>query len=459
MDVQQQKFIRMTQSPVKPLIAKLAIPTILSMLVTTFYNMADTFFVGMLESDSITGAVGVVFAVMSVIQAVGFFFGHGSGNFVSRELGKKNVREAERMVSVGFFTALITGAVLGALGLVFIEPLAKLLGATPTILPYAKEYMTPILIGAPFMCASLVLNNQLRFQGNALYAMLGIVSGAVLNIALDPLFIFTFDMGIAGAGWATILSQAISFCLLLVGVQKSDTLKVRFANFRFEWQYIKNIATGGTPSLCRQGIGSLATICLNNMAGPYGDAAVAAFAVVQRIMMFASSALIGFGQGFQPVCGFNWGAKRFDRVKEAFWFCIRVSVIVMIVLGAVGYFFAPELVALFRDGQQVREIGARALRAQLIVFPLMGWVFLSNMMLQTIGRVFKASVLATARQGLAFIPFVLILPQFFDLNGLVWAQACADVAAFLIALPIQISVLREMDGYIRDGGGNVPPAA
>jgi len=458
MDEQQRKFMRMTQAPVKPLIAKLAVPTILSMLVTTFYNMADTFFVGMLESDSITGAVGVVFSVMSVIQAVGFFFGHGSGNFVSRELGKKNVSDAEKMVSVGFFTALITGAVLGALGLVLIDPLAKLLGATATILPYAKQYMTPILIGAPFMCASLVLNNQLRFQGNAMYAMLGIVSGAVLNIALDPLFIFTFGMGIAGAGWATILSQFVSFCLLLVGVQKSDTLKVRFSNFSFRMEYLKNIAAGGTPSLCRQGIGSLATICLNRMAGPYGDAAVAAFAVVQRIMMFASSALIGFGQGFQPVCGFNWGARRFERVKEAFWFCIRVSVIVMIVLGIVGYLFAPELVALFRDGQQVREIGAKALRAQLIVFPLMGWVFLSNMMLQTIGRVFKASVLATARQGLAFIPFVLILPHFFDLNGLVWAQACADVVAFLIALPIQISVLKEMEGYIRDGE-NVPPAA
>lgn len=447
----------MTQAPVKPLIAKLAIPTILSMLVTTFYNMADTFFVGMLESDSITGAVGVVFSVMSVIQAVGFFFGHGSGNFVSRELGKKNVRDAEKMVSVGFFTALITGGVLGALGLIFIDPLSTLLGATPTILPYAKEYMTPILVGAPFMCASLVLNNQLRFQGNALYAMLGIVSGAVLNIGLDPLFIFTFDMGIAGAGWATIVSQFVSFCLLLVGVQKSDTIKVRLRNFSFRWEYIKNIFTGGTPSLCRQGIGSLATICLNHMAGPFGDAAVAAFTVVQRIMMFASSALIGFGQGFQPVCGFNWGAKRFDRVKEAFWFCIRVSAVAMVVLGVVGYIFAPGLVALFRDGEQVREIGAKALRAQLIVFPLMGWVFLSNMMLQTIGRVVKASVLATARQGLAFIPIVLILPRVFGLDGLVWAQACADVAAFLIALPIQISVLREMEGYLK--GDAVPPAA
>lgn len=453
MDEQQRKFERMTQTPVRPLILKLAVPTVLSMLVTTFYNMADTFFVGMLDSDSITGAVGVVFSVMSVIQAVGFFFGHGSGNYVSRELGKHNVSEAEKMVSVGFFTALIAGGTLGVSGLIFIDPLSKFLGATDTILPYAKQYMAPILIGAPFMCASLVLNNQLRFQGNAFYAMLGIVSGAVLNIGLDPLLIFTFDMGIAGAAWATVISQFVSFCLLLAGVQKSDTLKVRLRNFSFKWEYIRNIASGGTPSLCRQGIGSLATICLNHMAGPYGDAAVAAFSVVQRIMMFASSALIGFGQGFQPVCGFNWGANRFDRVKEAFRFCIRVSVVAMIILAVVGYCFAPTVVGWFRDGAEVRAIGAKALRAQLVVFPLMGWVFLSNMMLQTIGRVFKASLLAMARQGLAFIPIVLVLPRFFELNGLIWAQAAADVCAFLIALPIQLSVLREMEQKMMEQEG------
>ncbi len=450
MNDQQKKFEKMTQTPVKPLILKLAIPTILSMLVTTFYNMADTFFVGQLASDSITGAVGVVFPVMSVIQAVGFFFGHGSGNFVSRELGKHRIKEAETMVSVGFFTALGAGAVIALLGLLFLDPLSRMLGATETILPHATAYLAPILCSAPFMCASLVLNNQLRFQGNATYAMVGIVSGAVLNIALDPLFIFTFEMGIAGAAVATAISQCVSFVLLLVGVQKSDTLKVRFRNFTFNMEYIKNIANGGTPSLCRQGIGSIASICLNNLAGDYGDAAVAAFAVVQRIMMFASSALIGFGQGFQPVCGFNWGAKRYDRVKEAFWFCIRVSVIAMVILSAIGFVVSPWLISVFRDGEEVIEIGTRALRSQLVVFPCMGWVFLSNMMLQTIGRVFKASILATARQGLAFIPVVLILPWLFGLEGLIWAQAVADVCAFLIAVPIQISVLREMEGYLKE---------
>lgn len=452
MDQQQLKFQKMTQTPVKPLILRLAIPTILSMLVTTFYNMADTYFVGMLESNSITGAVGVVFSMMSVIQAVGFFFGHGSGNYVSRELGKHRVKEAETMVSVGFFTAFGAGALIAVFGLLFLDPLTRLLGATDTILPYAKAYLAPILCAAPFMCASLVLNNQLRFQGNATYAMVGIVSGAVLNIALDPLLIFVFDMGIAGAAVATAISQLVSFCLLLVGVQKSDTLKVRLKNFTFDFQYLKSIANGGTPSLFRQGIGSIAAIALNRVAGGFvdHDAVIAAFSVVQRIMMFAASAFIGFGQGFQPVCGFNWGAKRYDRVKEAFWFSTIVSMVFMALFSIVGFLLSGELIALFRDEAHVIEIGTKALRAQLYVFPLMGWVFLSNMMLQTIGRVFKASILAAARQGLAFIPVVLILPYFFGLEGLVWAQAVADVCAFLIALPIQISVLREMERYMKE---------
>ena len=449
MDQQQLKFQKMTQTPVKPLILKLAIPTILSMLVTTFYNMADTYFVGMLESNSITGAVGVVFSMMSVIQAVGFFFGHGSGNYVSRELGKHRIKEAETMVSVGFFTSFAAGLLICVSGLLFLDPLTRLLGATETILPYAKAYMAPLLLSAPFMCASLVLNNQLRFQGNATYAMVGIVSGAVLNIALDPLLIFVFDMGIAGAAWATAISQIVSFGLLLIGVQKSDTLKVRVKNFTFDVSYLKSIANGGTPSLCRQGIGSIASIALNRVAGGFAnqDAVIAAFSVVQRIMMFAASAFIGFGQGFQPVCGFNWGAKRYDRVKESFWFCVRVSAVAMAVFSLAGCLFSGELIALFRDEENVIQIGTQALRAQLYVFPLMSWVFLSNMMLQTIGRVFKASILAAARQGLAFLPVVLILPYFFELEGLVWAQAVADVCAFLIALPIQISVLREMDKF------------
>ena len=273
---QEQKFQQMTTEPVGHLIGRLALPCIISMLVTAFYNMADTFFVGMLKSNSATGAVGVVFSLMAIIQAVGFFFGHGSGNFISRELGKHHYEEASNMAATGFFTALATGALICLLGQIFLEPLAYLLGSTPTILPYATAYLQVILLGAPWMTASLVLNNQLRFQGSAAYAMVGITSGAVLNIGLDPLLIFTFDMGVAGAAWATIISQFISFCLLLAGCTRGGNLRIRISRFQCKWSYFRMIIRGGLPSLARQGLASVATICLNHAAMPYGDAAIAA---------------------------------------------------------------------------------------------------------------------------------------------------------------------------------------
>lgn len=311
MDTQQEeKYIRMTQPPVPGLICRLAVPCIISMLITSFYNMADTFFVGMLKSNAATGAIGVVFSMMAIIQAVGFFFGHGSGNYISRELGKKNYEEASNMAATGFFSALAAGAVICVLGQIFLEPLAYLLGSTDTILPYTKQYLSVILLGAPWMTASLVLNNQLRFQGSASYAMVGIVSGAIVNIGLDPLLMFTCKLGVAGAGWATIISQFLSFCLLLAGCGKGGNIRIRFRNIKLKWYYFQMIVKGGLPSLARQGLASLATISLNRAAGPYGDAVIAAMGVVQRITNFGASTMIGFGQGFQPVCGFNFGAKR-----------------------------------------------------------------------------------------------------------------------------------------------------
>ena len=254
--------------------------------------------------------VGVVFPVMAVIQALGFFCGHGSGNSISRKLGSKDTQAAKELASTGFFLAFALGLLLMALGLLFLEPLSHLLGSTETILPYTKDYLGIILLGAPYMTAQLVLNNQIRFQGNAFYSMIGITAGAVLNIGLDPLFIFVFDMGISGAALATILSQFVSFCLLLAGVRFSGCIPIHPRNIRLSRHRLLEITGGGLPSLFRQGLGSVATMTLNIAANPYGDAAIAAMSVVSRIMMFANSALIGFGQGFQPVCGFNYGAPQ-----------------------------------------------------------------------------------------------------------------------------------------------------
>jgi len=435
----------MTQPPVENLICRLAVPCIISMLVTAFYNMADTFFVGKLESNAATGAVGVVFSMMSIIQAVGFFFGHGSGNYISRELGKRNYEEASNMAATGFFLSLAAGVLICVLGQIFLEPLAYLLGSTDTILPYTKDYLRVILLGAPFMAASLVLNNQLRFQGSAAYGMVGIVLGAVLNIILDPIMIFTMNLGVAGAGWATIISQTVSFCLLLVGCSRGGNIRIQISRVQFKASYYKNIVQGGLPSLARQGLASLATISLNHAAGPYGDAVIAAMGVVQRITHFGASTMIGFGQGFQPVCGFNYGAKLYDRVRKGFWFCVKGSLGFLTAVSILGFIFAPQLIALFRDDPDVIACGALALRFQCISFPAQSWIVMSNMMEQALGRTVPATFLACARQGIFFVPAVLILPIFFELAGIQMAQMVGDVLTLACAIPLHIRVMRTME--------------
>ena len=444
MDQQSAKFERMTKSPVRGLILRLAVPCIISMLVTAFYNMADTYFVGMLKSNAATGAVGVVFSMMAIIQAIGFFFGQGGGVYISQMMGRQDYEEASAMAATSFIYALVTGGVICVLGQIFLEPLAYLLGSTETILPYTEDYLRVILLGAPWMAASLVLNNQLRFQGSASYAMVGIVAGAVLNIILDPILIFTFDMGIAGAGWATIFSQFVSFCLLLVGCARGENIHIKFRNVRIKWFYFNQIIRGGLPSLSRQILASLATICLNNAARPYGDAAIAAMGVVQRIMMFGASAMLGFGQGFQPVCGINYGAGLTDRVKEGFWFCVKFSTAFLAVAGATGAIFAPQLIAVFRDDPAVIEFGSAALRFQCATFWMHGWIVMSNMMQQSMGKTLPATFNSVARQGLFFIPSVLILPFFLNAVGLQMAQSVADAASFLIGIPIQFVILRQL---------------
>ena len=441
---QEQKFHQMTETPVSTLIARLAFPCIISMLVTAFYNMADTFFVGMLKSNSATGAVGVVFSLMAIIQAVGFFFGHGSGNFISRELGKQNYEAAGNMAATGFFAALAAGTGICLLGRIFLEPLAMLLGSTATILPYTKAYLQVILLGAPWMTSSLVLNNQLRYQGSAAYAMVGIASGAVLNIALDPLLIFTFRLGVAGAAWATIISQFVSFCLLLAGCSRGGNLHIRISRVQRKWSYYEMIVKGGLPSLARQGLASVATICLNRAIRPYGDAAIAAMGVVQRITMFGGSAMIGFGQGFQPVCGFNYGAKLYRRVKEGFWFCVKSSTVFLLAVSTLGFIFAPQLIAVFRDDPEVIACGTAALRFQCVTFFTTGWTVMSNMMLQTIGKTGSATFMAMARQGIFFIPLIYLLSHCFGLVGIQMTQSAADCLAFLCAIPLSRRALKEM---------------
>ncbi len=439
-----EKFIKMTQTPVEKLVCTLAVPTIISMMISSIYNMADTFFVGKIGTSA-TGAVGISFALMAIIQAVGFTLGIGSGNYVSRLLGQRNRQYASNIVSTAVLTALGVGLFLGVLGLIFINPLVRILGATDTIFPYAKAYVRYILIGTPYMMAAFVMNNILRFQGSSFYAMLGIGTGGVLNIILDPIFIFTFHMGTAGAALATIISQFISFLILLHNCAVGGNIKVTIKDFTPKWSIYREILRNGLPSFYRQSLSSISMICLNFSAHPYGDAAIAAMSIVTRVFQFALSALLGFGQGFQPVCGFNYGARLYRRVLDAFWFCVKLAAVVLVLMGILGYMFAPQIIAIFRkEDLEVIEIGTWALRYQCITFPLASWIIINNMFLQTIGKSGKASILSLSRQGLFFLPAIFILPRFFGIMGVQISQPVADICSFLIAIPLGISTLREL---------------
>lgn len=442
---QEEKYRRMVETPVSRLIPGLAVPTIISMLVTSIYNMADTFFVSQIGTSA-SGAVGVIFSAMAMIQALGFCLGMGSGNYISRSLGNQNTKEAGKAAATAFFTALGLGVVIGAGGLFFLKPLVMFLGATETIAPYAEDYARYILLAAPFMMCSFVMNNILRSQGNAMYAMVGITAGGILNIILDPIFIFTFRLGTGGAAMATALSQIISFVILLLQCNlRRDCLSIRLREFTPSFKMYGEILYAGAPSFARQFIASASVIMLNVAAGPFGDAAIAAMSIVSRFMMFINSALIGFGQGFQPVCGFNFGARKYERVQEAFWFCVKVAVVMVTVLGLACIGFSREIITMFRrEDQQVIEIGTLALQMQLLTLPIQAWITMANMLSQSIGYGFRATVVALGRQGIFLIPALLILPRLWGIRGIQLAQPLSDVCTFVLATVIVAGIIKDL---------------
>ncbi len=435
----------MLNMPVSRVIPQLAIPTIISMLITSIYNMADTFFVSQLGTSA-SGAVGVIFSAMAIIQAVAFTIGMGSGTNVSQALGAGDEEKAQRYVSTAFFTAVAVGAVLAAAALLNIDWLVRFLGATETIAPYAKDYATYIFYAAPFMMGSLAMNNLLRFEGLSIYGMVGITTGGILNMVLDPLLIFGFGLGTSGAAIATAISQFVSFTILLIMTNTKDAaISIHPRNFRPTARMYGRIFYMGLPSLGRQGIASVSTILLNNAAGLYGDAAIAAMSIVSRFIMFINSTVIGFGQGFQPVCGYCYGAGRYSRVREAFTFCVKVSTIILLVLSAVSFLFARPIITVFRrDDPLVIEIGTFALRAQLLTLPLWGFITMSNMFTQSIGYGVRATIIATARQGIFLIPALLILPQVFGLRGIQIAAPISDVLTLFLAWGIVSGILRQL---------------
>ena len=436
------QFDKMTKTPVSRLIIKLSIPAIISMMVTNVYNLVDTAFVGQL-GNSASGAVGIVFGFMAVLQAIGFMFGNGSGSIISRLLGAKNTEQASKIASTGFFFTLLFGAVVAIISAFVLKPLVMLLGSTETISPYAQTYISYILVAAPFITASFTMNNLLRYEGKAALGMIGLIVGAVLNIAGDPILMFGLNMGIAGAGLSTCISQIIGFFVLLSMFLLHKT-QCRLSVKLIVPKFLPEIIGTGLPSLLRQGLNSLSTVVLNNCAAVYGDAAVAAMSIVSRVIFFTFSFALGVGQGFQPVCGFNYGAKKYDRLKTAFYFSVMLAEIIVVVMSVGLILFPGEIVRIFRDDNTVMEIGSRALVLQGIAQLFLPFCMITEMALQSVGKKLGASVLSTLRNGLFFIPLLLILSNVRGLSGIQEAQPLAVTLAVIPSAILAVRFFREL---------------
>lgn len=445
MSVLDRQYKEMTETSVEKLILRLSVPTIISMLVTNIYNMADTFFVGKLGTSA-SAAIGIVFSLMTINQALGFMCGHGCGSNISRKLGNKQGDAAIKFASTGFFMSLFLGVLIMIIGIIFMEPLLRIMGSTDTIMPYAKSYGICILLSAPFMTGSCVLNNVLRYEGKAALAMVGLTLGGVLNIIGDPIFIFVLNMGTLGAGISTAVSQVISFFVLFAMFGGDRTVsRLRFSAISWDIKDILNILYTGLPSLIRQGMMSVSTMVLNYMSMPYGDAAIAAMSIVSRVCNFIFAIALGISQGFQPVSAFNYGAKKFKRVKRAFIFCCGLSMIILGVLSVLSLIFSGHIIGLFRDDADVIGVGTFALRAQCIVLFVSPITLAASMMFQGAGENLASSIASFLRSGITFIPMVAILPRFFGIYGIQLAQPVADVISFVVVMPLIVRFFKKIN--------------
>ncbi len=439
MDEKAQKYYdKMTKTPVAKLIAMLSVPTTVSVLITSIYNLVDTYFVGTL-GESAQGAIGIVFTLQGFIQAFAFMLGHGSGTFVAKELADKNSKQATVYVSTAFFFGAAIGLLITAFGLIFLSPLMRFLGSTPTILPYAEDYAFWIIIASPFLICSLILNNNLRYEGKAMFAMIGLALGAVLNIFLDYIFINFAGLGVSGAGLATAISQIISFAVLLTAYLKcaQSTISAKSVSKKFN-DYISIIKTG-LPSLIRQGLVAVSGGVLNNTVKVYGDSAIAAMTVTNKYSSLITCICLGIGQGFQPVASFNYQTKDYKRVKDGLFFTIISGVILVGLFSLSGIIFSRQIVALFQESDEVIDIGSKAIKFFSIGLPFSAVSIPVNMLYQSIRKTGTAAVLSLLRSGAIFIPVLIILSLTAGLNGVMFSQPLADIITAAVNVPFIIN--------------------
>ena len=440
----EERHLKMTRTPIPKLVSSLAVPTVMSQLVTIAYNTADTYFVSKL-GKSATAAVGVVFSYQSIIPAFGFGIGMGASSLISRRLGAKKLDEANTYAGSAFFGAIAVGCIIMVLGLLFPRELATLLGATDTMLPHAVEYARYIFLSTPIMCGAFVLNMLLRAEGEASYAMIGLCTGGILNIFLDPLFIFRFHMNAAGAALATAVSQCVSFMILLLVFLRGRSIvsiHPRHVSRRLSDYWL--ILSTGFPTLCRQGLASIATALINIKGKLYGDAAVAALTIANKVYLLIRNIIIGIGQGYQPVAGYNYGAKKYSRVKKSFWFASAVGTVICSVSGVLLFMYSEAVLGWFISDAEVIVLGSKALRICAAVMPFMAYSTYVNQLYQCLGFRLPATFLASCRQGVMFLPLILILPGVWGLLGVQLSQPGADLLTFIISVPFQIHFMRSV---------------
>jgi putative MATE family efflux protein len=432
---QEERFKLMTEGKLKPLIVKLAIPTVISQLITTIYSMADTFFVNQI-SDSAGAAITAVFSVQTLIQAIGFTIGIGTGALLSRALGEQENEKANMFASQGLFMALILGLLFCIFGLTMTESILRLIGCSETALPYAKDFVSYIFIAVPFMMCSFVMNNILRGEGKAVISMIGLTTGGLLNMALDPLFIYAFKMGVAGAGLATMISQIVSFTLLCsFFIFKQSNCKIGFNHLTRDYKTYLLVLANGSPTLFRQGFATTSNICLTFLSKPFGDSITTALGIASKLYSGFRSLIVGTGQGYQPVLGYNYGAKKYDRVKEAFYFTMLLQTIIGLSGTLILLILPRQIASVFTSSSDALEMGEMAIRFLAISLPVLGFSTIVNQSLQVIGYSVSASFLASLRQGLIYTPFIFLFTNLWGTTGLALTQPLSDVATSLISIP------------------------
>lgn len=443
----EQHYKKMTETPVSRLILNLGIPTTISMLITNIYNMADTYFVGTV-GESAQAATGVLFTVQAIMQGIAFMLGHGGGTFIARALADKNTDEATKYISSSFFVGGSIGILIAVLGLTFLEPLVRFLGSTETILPHAMDYGFWILLAAPFIICSLILNNGLRYEGKAFYAMFGLTAGGILNILGDYILVMRLGLGVYGAGLATAVSQMVSFSILLTMYLKMAQGTIRLVAMSRDIRLYLTVARVGFPSFIRQSLNSVTIGLLNNLTKPFGDAAIAAMSVVNRYSNFLMCVGLGIGQGFQPVASFNYQAKKYDRVKKGLLFTTVFGLIFVGTMSVISVLFAEPIISIFQKHTDVVQIGARALRFAAIGMLFMPLSIPVNMLYQSIQKPTISSVLSLIRSGAVTIPMLLVCVPLLGLTGIQIAQPTADVLAGIISIPFIIRFLHssQQDG-------------